>query len=161
MRGWVSQDRIDAFKNGDTFYQGSPCTKGHTERYVGNNSCRQCSIEQRKKSNVRNSPIRAHRVKNACVMRGDKRCEKWLSSIYREARKTAKLTGAEIQVDHIVPLKAENVCGLHVPWNLQLVTRTYNCSKRNRLHDSPETNLAFGCVIIHESALPWNLQEKI
>jgi 5-methylcytosine-specific restriction endonuclease McrA len=69
---------------------------------------------------------------------------KWLTrrqkseirQLYQIAITMTKTTGEQYVVDHIVPLRSEFVCGLHVPWNLRVITREENLAKSNQLVDT-------------------------
>lgn len=58
-----------------------------------------------------------------------------IDAIYLVCQKKTKGTGMLHHVDHIVPLKGKNVCGLHVPWNLQVLPGQDNLSKSNKYED--------------------------
>ena len=59
-----------------------------------------------------------------------------MRQLYLEAMKLTKITGERYVVDHIVPLINPDVCGLHVPWNLQVMTQEENLKKSNKLLDT-------------------------
>lgn len=63
--------------------------------------------------------------------------EHWaeMDAIYANARKLTRKTGVRHEVDHIVPLNGKLVSGLHVPWNLQVLTQSENVAKSNRYAD--------------------------
>jgi hypothetical protein len=52
-------------------------------------------------------------------------------NIYETAAKISRVTGKPHDVDHVVPLQGENICGLHVWWNLAIIPASMNRSKSN------------------------------
>jgi 5-methylcytosine-specific restriction endonuclease McrA len=68
------------------------------------------------------------------------RTPKWLTSLHKQQitifyELAAALTrefGIKMEVDHIIPLQGKNVSGLHVPWNLQVISASDNASKGNK-----------------------------
>ncbi len=84
-----------------------------------------------KNKSKRLASVRARQIAKIC------RTPEWvdkaaIAAFYEAAADLTRATGVAHEVDHIIPLQGENVSGLHVPWNLQVLTRTENRSKGNR-----------------------------
>lgn len=55
-----------------------------------------------------------------------------LNAIRNSARELTQSSGIKHVCDHVVPLQHPSVCGLTVPWNMQVITYAQNAAKSNK-----------------------------
>ena len=123
-----SQARRDAFPD---------ISRETTKKYRTNN--RDKELARYTRYNKENPEVRA----NISALRRAKELNAtpaWLTDEHKDdikamyvlAKKYEKLCNTRYHVDHIVPLAGKDVCGLHVPWNLQLLPASVNIAKGNK-----------------------------
>lgn len=137
------------------YFTGRPCKRGHiTKRYTSTQTCSECEQTRSRAYYAENS---AAMLDYARSWRGANRGKHnqhqanryaskvratpdWLldeqldqmSAVYELASTLSEATGVKFEVDHIEPLLSSEVCGLHVPWNLQILTKDENQRKGSR-----------------------------
>lgn len=109
------------------------------QRYLEN----PIKIREAQKKWRKENPIKCRAMKAAKRAKKLKATPVWLSAEQHEKILEFYLIATTLtahmcepyHVDHIVPLKGESVCGLHVPWNMQILTAAENSRKKNRMPD--------------------------
>lgn len=147
--GYVAQCK-ECKKQYDTVYKNKnreEINKKRIEYYYNNIECvrsyylanKETINKQAKKYYKSNKHIfRARDAKRRALQL--KATPSWLSTLhlqqikneYKLAEWCTAVMKEPYEVDHIVPLKGKKVCGLHVPWNLQVITKKQNREKANK-----------------------------
>jgi hypothetical protein len=109
QRNWHQNNREKSLERGRVYRQ----------QYYAQNQAKVFSLNKRRKADIK------------------QRTPAWadlqaIDAIYEEAKRR-RLAGEDVVVDHIIPLRGRNVCGLHVHTNLQIICRIANARKSNKL----------------------------
>jgi hypothetical protein len=76
---------------------------------------------------------RKSRVKKATPKWLTKEHKAEILNFYIKAKELEEKTGKKHHVDHVYPLQGLYCSGLHVPWNLQILTAEDNLKKSNKI----------------------------
>ena len=144
------------------YFTGKPCKHGHlSERFAKNKNCREClrirnrarthtkdywldyGDEQYKERKRQNASKYYHARSHKRAVRKRRFFEKAsrvatsqgvteLRRLRLEAQLLSIDTGVKHEVDHIIPLIHDEVCGLDVPDNVQILTKAENRRKASR-----------------------------
>jgi hypothetical protein len=120
-------------------YRCKPCAAEYKQKWAENNRDRTKAAKDRWKQNHRDKHL--EQSKNNKMIRA-KRVPKWIDAeerwlineAYSLARLRTKLFGFKWHVDHIIPLRNKNVCGLHTIMNLQVIPANDNLCKSNKFN---------------------------
>lgn len=149
----VHFSRRAAKQRGDKFYfTGKPCKNGHVvNRETKTGQCLNCvknAITKWRSNNFakvkssyaaykRNNRGRVNANNRSRQLRKQRATPQWsekelIRSVYDGADYLSRLTGIQWDVDHIVPINNQDVCGLHVLNNLQYLPHTDNVRKGSK-----------------------------
>jgi hypothetical protein len=141
FREWRAKNKEKIKRNQKKYYEDNKerLKEGFRDYYKNNRE----TIRQRGKKHYEDNKalyLMYSRTRKATIK---KRTPPWLSDeqfseikdVYLNCKSISESTEILHHVDHIVPLCGKNVCGLHVPWNLQILKAEDNLGKSNK-HES-------------------------
>ena len=136
MTAWYNLNKVAIAKKAKDSYINTPERIEYRKAAYAKNrdAARKSTAEWKKLNKDRVNTTKAKRRATKLKATPSWLSEEHISSIecmYWLAIDLERVSGEKYHVDHIVPLLGKNVCGLHVPWNLQILPAYINTSKGN------------------------------
>lgn len=127
---WSIRNKQYYDNNKDYFREkGSLWRKDNRNRHL--KKLQECKRNRRAHHTAKQNERRARKTNATPVWAN----EEQINIIYWIAALCSKQTGRKYNVDHVIPLRGKNVCGLHVSENLRVIPARENLMKGNRVID--------------------------
>lgn len=120
-------DRYEKLKKNAREYAALPEVRDRAKRRIRFRTKTDPDFRERVNTKTQ---LRRRRVRQATPDWLDKNL---LIPFYIKSQRLKEETGVRHAVDHYYPLQGETICGLNVPWNLQVITWKENSAKHNRM----------------------------
>ena len=133
---WYEENKQQALKSRKKWREANKKKmKGYAKRWAEENKDHKNELskvwkKENKEKVLANTRKRQAAKLNATPAWADKVA---IEYVYYAAKVIERVYGTKWHVDHIIPLKGKNVCGLHVENNLQLLAPLDNLKKSNSL----------------------------
>ena len=141
-REWTAANREKVRQLGRNFYKENAedlkrRVKDWRNKNIAkaNSYCKKWRQENPGKSNAKTARRRAAQLQATPPWLTDEH-KKQIEEFYVKAAELTVSTGIPHEVDHIMPLQGKNGRGLHVPWNLQILSQKENAKKNNKVLDN-------------------------
>lgn len=130
-------------RNSKHYYDNHQENRERLSKYYYDNHDREKEYRRQhyrnnKSAYLANNYLRDKRIKIATPNWLTKEMRNEIKLKYLISGRLSSIHKVEYHVDHIVPICGDKVCGLHVPWNLQVILGEENLQKSNNFEDNNE-----------------------
>ena len=122
---WISPSTFSAWKE-----KRNECNRKNYELNIEKEKLRgkEYRSKNKEKGSARWAKYKAKKLKATPTWLTEKHFKE-IEQIYLLAKRMSETLNDKFEVDHIEPLQGKDVCGLHVPWNLRVITMQENRKK--------------------------------
>jgi len=153
------------------YFTGKPCKHGHiSPRFTSGRKCKECAYIRNRKRTTEENYWTDYGDEEYKQRKREYAKKHYLTYAHKKAfanrRRLIKLarvatregsekirrmtlesqirtldTGIKYEIDHIIPIVHEKVCGLHVPANVQILTKKQNRAKASRFDQDKQSKI--------------------
>lgn len=120
-------------KNCNLYYMKERYKRKREELLSYQKSLNKRQLEVYRARKASNSAAYRAKQKNATPCWITEEQTRQMNETFKERERLSTITSVKHHVDHIVPINNLYVCGLHVPWNLEVITEEQNLLKNNKI----------------------------